>query len=181
MDLPPTTPYHNLILTGHIGVGRVTIGRLIAKQMGIAFIDLDTELQLREGMTGDEIRALFGEARVRALEDELCRELSLRRGAVLSVGGPTLLEEKNRTRLMNSGPMLILTCALNEILRRLYATQGARFHDPKIRSAALYQIRRERQIEQLAAVPTLDTTVLSVEQVAEHAIRFWKENDIVTT
>jgi hypothetical protein len=82
---------------------------------------------------------------------------------------------------MNSGPMLILTCALNEILRRLHGSQGARFHDPKVRSASLYQIRRERQIEQLTSVPTLDTTTLSVEQVAEHAIRFWREKDILTT
>lgn len=180
MGLPRAAPYHNLVLTGHIGVGRISVGRLIAKQVGVPFVDLDTELQLREGMVGDEIRALFGEARQRAVEEDLCRELSLRRGSVLSVPGPTLLEENNRTRLINSGPMLILTCALNEILRRLHGSQGARFHDPKVRSAALYQIRRERQIEQITGVPTLDTTTLSIDQVAEHAIRFWRENDILT-
>jgi shikimate kinase len=178
MALPSASPYHNLILTGHIGLARATLGRLIAKQIGVVFLDLDTELQLREGQPSEEIRQFFGEARVRMLEENLCRELSLRRGAILSINGPTLLDEANRERLMNSGPVLILTCALNEILRRLHAAQGARFHDPKIRAAALYQIRRERQIEQVTGLPTLDTTTLTIDQVAEHAIRFWREKDV---
>jgi len=173
-------PYHNLILTGQIGVGRVTIGRQIAKEVGAPFFDMDTELQLREGKPSEEIRQLFGEARVRSLEDELCRELALRRGAVLSVNGPTLLEENNRARLGNSGPILVLTCALNEILRRLHSSQGTRFHDPRVRSAALYVIRRERQIHQLPDLPTLDTTVLSVEEVAQKCVAFWREHDVAT-
>ncbi|HLY25656.1 MAG TPA: shikimate kinase [Aggregatilineales bacterium] len=180
MTLPQPAPYHNLILTGQIGVGRVTIGRLIAKQVAATFFDMDTELQLREGKSSDDIRQLYGEARVRALEDELSRELSLRRGAVVSVNGPTLLDENNRARLSNSGPILVLTCALNEILRRLHSSQGTRFHDPKVRSAALYQIRRERQIHQLPDLPTLDTTVLSVEEVADRCVAFWRERDVAT-
>jgi shikimate kinase len=180
VKISSATPYHNLILTGHIGVGRVTVGRQIAKQVGVPFVDFDTEMQLREGMLPDEIRSLFGESRLRTLEDQLSGELSLRRGSVLSVGGPTLLDENNRRRFMTSGQVLILTCALNEILRRLHASQGGRFHDPKVRSASLYQIRRERQIEQMTAIPTLDTTKLSVEEVAEHAARFWREHDVLS-
>src|SRR5512143_1295009 len=116
MALPGSKPYHNLILTGHMGVGRNTVGRLMARQLGVLFIELDTEIQLRENMPPDELRQLFGEARLHAIEGELCRELSLRRGAVLSISGPTLLDEANRQRLMDSGPVLILSCALNEIL-----------------------------------------------------------------
>ncbi len=181
MTLAAAIPYHNLILTGHMGVGRNTVGRLIAKQLGVLFIDLETEIQMREKLPGDEIRQLYGESRLHAIESELCRELSLRRGCVLSISGPTLLDEDNRERLMNSGPVLVLTCALNEILRRLYANQGARFHDPKVRSTMIYQVRRERQIAQIAGLPTLDTTSLTVDQVAEHAIAFWKENSTVVS
>jgi hypothetical protein len=81
---------------------------------------------------------------------------------------------------MNSGPILILTCSLNEVLRRMHASQGARFHDPKVRSTALYQIRREQQVLQIEGLPTLDTTTFSIEQVAEHASKFWREHDVLT-
>jgi shikimate kinase len=181
MTLQGATPYHNLILTGHMGVSRSVVGRIIARRLGVLFVDLDTEIQAREKMPADEIRQLYGEARLHAIEGELCRELGLRRGAVLSISGPTLLDTDNRDRLMNSGPVLVLACALNEILRRLYASQGARFHDPKVRSAALNQIRREWQIRQVPDLPTLDTTRLSVEEVAEQAITFWWEKEIVVS
>jgi len=173
------SPYHNLILTGYMGVGKVAVGKAIATRLGVLFVDLDTEIQLREGMPGDEIRQLFGEARLRSLENELCGELSLRRSSVLSVSGVTLLDEDNRKRLRNSGPILVLTCALNEILRRLHVSQGARFHDPKVRSAALTQIRREQQVHRIADLSTLDTTALTGDQVTEQAIAFWKAQDVL--
>ncbi len=181
MTLPGSTPYHNLILTGHMGVSRSAAGRIIARQLGVAFFDLESELQTRENLPPDEVRQLYGESRLHAVESELCREFGLRRGAVLSISGPTLLDQTNRDRLMNSGPVLVLTCALNEILRRLYASQGARFHDPKVRSGALNQIRREWQIRQIPNLPALDTTALTVEQVAEQAITFWRQNEIVVS
>ncbi len=181
MTLPGSTPYHNLILTGHMGISRSTAGRIIARQAGVSFFDLDTEIQIREKIPPDEIRQLFGESRLHAVEAELCREFGLRRGVVLSISGPTLLDQVNRDRLMNSGPVLVLTCALNEILRRLYAGQGAHFHDPKVRAAALSLIRREWLIHQIPDLPTLDTTALTVEQVAEQAIAFWRQNEIVVS
>lgn len=178
-DKPPI-PYHNLILTGHMGIGKVTVGRLIANRLGVPFIDLETEIQLREKMPADEIRQLYGESRLRTLEDELCRELSLRRSAVLSVNGQTLLDAANRERLMNSGQVLVLTCALNEILRRLYTSQGAHFHDPKARAIAINVVRRERQIHQIAGLATLDTTQLVTEEIAERAIAYWYERETIT-
>ncbi len=181
MTLPGSIPYHNLILTGHMGVSRSMAGRIIARQVSVPFFDLDTEIQNREKLPPDELRQLFGESRLHAVESDLCREFGLRRGTVLSISGPTLLDETNRDRLMNSGPVLVLTCALNEILRRLYASQGARFHDPKARAAALNLIRREWLIRQIPDLPTLDTTALTVEQVAEQAIVFWRQNEIVVS
>ena len=174
---PASNPYHNLILTGIIGVGRLNIVRLIARQVNVPFVDLDTEIQTREGIAPDEIRQLFGESRLRSIENNLCREFSLQRGAVLSVNGSSLLDEVNRQRLTASGPVLVLTCSLNEILRRLYAAQGARFHDPKVRAASLNQIRREQQVLQLKELPALDTTYLTSEQVADRAVQYWYEQE----
>jgi len=134
MTLLGATPYHNLILTGHMGVSRSAVGRLIARQLGVLFVDLDTEIQAREQMPGDEIRQLYGEARLHAIEGELCRELGLRRGAVLSISG-RLCWMRATVSADEQRPVLVLACALNEILRRLYSSQGARFHDPKVRAA----------------------------------------------
>jgi shikimate kinase len=180
MTGPSAIPYHNLILTGYMGVGKIAVGRGIAARMGVVFVDLDSELEVRQGMPADEIRQLFGESRLRILEDDLCREMSLRRSAVISVSGSTLLDTASRERLLSSGPALVLTCALDEILRRLHASQGARFHDPRARLRAVNQVRRERQIHQIPGLETLDTTRLAHEQVIERAIAFWHERAALT-
>jgi shikimate kinase len=173
-------PYHNLILTGFIGINRMQIGRMIANHIGVPFVDVQAEVEVREGATTDEIRQLFGEQRLRTLENEVCRELALRRSSVLSISGVTLLDIENRQRLLNGGMILVLKCTLNEVLRRLHASQGARFHDPKVRSAALNQIRREQQVLQLTDLPMLDTTTLSTEDTAARAIDFWYEQETIT-
>jgi len=171
-------PYQNLILSGSLGARAIPTGQIIAKRLGVLFINLDTELQAREGHNADDIRALFGEARLKKLENELCREFALRRGTVLSVNPPTLLDETNRERLGASSVLMLLTCALNETLHRLYVAQGARFQDPKARSAALSTLRRDGQLLQVADLSRLDTTRLSVEQAADRAITFWRERTV---
>lgn len=177
---PSAPPYHNLILTGYMGIGKIGVGRTIAARVGVDFVDLESELNIREGMTSEQVRQYFGEARLKALEEDLCREFSLRRSAVISVSGPSLLDATNRERLLNSGPALVLTCQLNEILRRLHASQGARFHDPRVRAAAINQVRRERQIHQIPGLKTLDTTLLSNDEIVEEAIAFWYERTTLT-
>lgn len=180
-SLNNAAPYHNLILAGSVGSRVIPAGQLVAKRMGVPFINLDTELQTREGYSADDLRGLFGEARLKRLETELCREFALRRGSVISVNCPTLLDEDNRARLISSGSVLILTCALNEALRRLHVAQGARFHDPKVRATALNALRRDGQVLHITELPRLDTTHLSVEQTADSAIVFWRERETVTS
>lgn len=172
-------PYRNLILTGTMGVGRPTVGRLIAQRIGVEFIDFSTEVELRENATLDEIRARYGNLRATQLEAELCRELALKRGSVLSMNASVLLEAANRERLLTGGIVLVLTCALGQALRRLYVASGERFHDPKERLLALGQIKREKLIHQLPDIPTLDTTYLSVEETAGRALQFWYERETV--
>jgi shikimate kinase len=167
------TPYRNLILTGTIGVGKTGAGRRIAAKLeGATFIDMEIEIQNREGYTPEQIRATFGLSRLRHIESELVQEISLRRSTVIAVSGLTLLDPSNLERLQETGPILCLTTALGEILRRVHVTQGGRFHDPEIRAAIIGRLKREGEVR-LLNLPTLDTSRLTIEEVAERATTFW--------
>ncbi len=168
-------PYRNLVLTGYMGVGKTAVGRTIAQQLDVPFHDIENEIELREGQSAENIRSLFGESRLRTLETDLIRELVLVRGAVIAVNGPTLLETTNHDRLQATGPILCLTAALNEVLRRLHVAQGARFHNPDARAVALGRLKREMKVLDLE-LPELDTTGLQVETVTDRAIQFWMEH-----
>ena len=167
------TPYRNLILTGTIGTGKTGAGREIVQRMeGSQFIDVEIELQQREGYAPEQIRETFGEARLRSLESALVEEISLRRSTVIAISGVTLLDPVNRELLAETGPILCLTASLGEILRRLHVMQGGRFHDPEVRSIAVGRIKRESAVRELG-LSTLDTTELEVDEVAQQAINFW--------
>lgn len=173
MTLFEAAPYQNLILTGPSGVGKTTIGRRVASQLETDFYDLENEILAREGQSADEIRELFGEAWLRALEAEAIHDLSLRRSAVMVVHGPAMLVEGNRARLLESGVILCLTCSLNEILRRQHAARGAWFHDPRNRAALLSRLKREQQVRALD-LPQIETTRLSLDEAVAAVVAFWR-------
>ena len=172
MTLFDSAPYQNLTLTGAMGVGKTAVGREVARRLSAEFYDLENEILNREGQSAEQIRALFGEARLKTLETETIRDLTLRRHAVIAVSGPALLREENRARLVEAGLVLCLTCALNEILRRLHAARGAWFHNPANRGVMLSRLKRELAVVSLD-LPQLDTTPLSIEETADAVIEFW--------
>lgn len=175
MTLFDAAPYQNLILTGAMGTGKTTIGRAVARQLKAELYDLENEILAREGLSAEAIRERFGEARLRTLEAETIRDLTLRRHAVIVVNGPAVLDDENRARLASSGVILCLTCTLNEILRRMYVARGAWFHDPANRAVLLSRLKRERRVETLD-LPKLDTSRLSTDEVVAAVVRFWVEH-----
>jgi len=165
-------PYQNLVLTGPMGVGKTTVGRAVGRRLKASVFDLENEILAREGQTPESIRELWGEARLKALEAEMIRNLTLRRQSVLVISGPALVDDLNRARLAESGPLLCLTCALDEILRRVYVARGAWFHSPANRGALLSRLKRELRVTMLD-LPRIDTTRQSVEQAADAVTAFW--------
>jgi shikimate kinase len=167
-----SAPYQNLTLTGPMGVGKTAIGRAVARQLRAQFFDLENEILSREKQSAEQIRELFGEARLKTLEAETIRDLTLHRYTIIAVGGPAMLNEINRVRLAEGGPILCLTCTLNEILRRLHVARGAWFHNPANRGVVLSRLKRELGVTRLD-LPRLDTSQLSVEDTTAAVIEFW--------
>ncbi len=102
---PETTnsaiPAHlqRLVLTGFMGAGKSTIGRLLANRVGWSFLDLDTHLEQRAGATIPEIFALHGEARFRRLESTALASALTHRSTVIALGGGTPESLTNRLLL----------------------------------------------------------------------------------
>lgn len=167
-----SAPYQNLFLTGPMGVGKTTIGRAVGRSLDTAFFDLENDILAREGQSADAIRETFGEARLKALEAEAIRNLTLHRHSVITISGPAMLDDLNRARLLESGIVLCLTCALDEILRRVYVARGAWFHNPANRGTLLSRLKRELRVTTLD-LPQLETTHLTVDEATEAVRDFW--------
>ena len=72
----------NIVLIGMMGCGKSTVGRLLARRLGRELVDTDALIERRQGRSIPAIFASEGEEGFRALELEVCRELSGRQGLV---------------------------------------------------------------------------------------------------
>jgi shikimate kinase len=85
--LPPHI--RRLVLTGFMGAGKTTVGRLLAERLGWEFLDLDAYLEARTSMTVPSIFAEHGEARFRQLESTALASALGRSNVILALGGGT--------------------------------------------------------------------------------------------
>jgi shikimate kinase len=78
---------HRLVLTGFMGAGKSTIGRMLASRLGWEFLDLDATIEARTGLTVPQIFATHGEAHFRQLESQALASALGCRNIVLALGG----------------------------------------------------------------------------------------------
>jgi len=78
-----------LVLTGFMGAGKTTIGRLLAGRLGWDFLDLDASIEARTGLTVPSIFAIHGEPRFRQLESQALASALGSNHIVLALGGGT--------------------------------------------------------------------------------------------
>jgi shikimate kinase len=121
-----------LVLTGFMGAGKSTVGRLMAARLGWDFLDLDAHLEQRTGMTIPEIFGLQGEARFRRLESSALASALTHRKTVIALGGGTPEGLTNRLLLEQTPgtltvfldapfPTLFDRCVLQDITRPVLA------------------------------------------------------------
>jgi shikimate kinase len=114
-------PAANLFLIGPMGAGKTSIGRRLAVQLGLEFVDLD---QVFVQHTGASIALTFeieGEEGFRRRESALLAELVLRSRIVMSTGGGAVLDPHNRELLRTHGFVVWLDADVDTQLRRLHA------------------------------------------------------------
>jgi shikimate kinase len=112
-------PSSNLFLVGPMGAGKSTIGRRLAAHFQLPFVDLDEELERRNGVSVALIFELEGEPGFRQRESRLLDELSRRQGVVLATGGGAVLAEANRKMLRERGFVVHLAASVPQQLARL--------------------------------------------------------------
>lgn len=114
------TPVEPVALVGMMGVGKSTIGRLLAQEWQCGFDDTDEAVQRLTGRTVAEVFADEGEEAFRALEREaLERLLGADDMRVLSCGGGIVTNAANRDLLTDRATVVWLTASLDVLARRV--------------------------------------------------------------
>ena len=101
-----------------MGAGKSTIGRQLARTLGLEFIDSDREIETRTGVDIPLIFELEGEDGFRRREEEMIDILTQRQGIVLATGGGAVLSSTNRRHLAARGQVIYLHTSVNQQLQR---------------------------------------------------------------
>ncbi len=134
----------SIYLIGPMGAGKSTIGRLLAKTLGISFADSDKEIERKTGVSIPMIFEYEGESGFRKREAEMIEELTGLDDIVLATGGGSVLLPENRSRLRDRGFVVYLHCPVDKQLERTHKDSNRpllKTDNPRQRLTDLFAIR----------------------------------------
>lgn len=160
-------PERSLILTGFMGSGKSTVGRIVAERIGCRFVDLDTEIVTAAGCSVNDLFARDGEDGFRKLESfQLEQVLTAGEASVVATGGGAVISAQNRTLMRGRGVVVNLKVTLEQLLSRLSGCSDRPLlagGDAAKRAATLLDEREQYYAD---ADIRIDTNGKSVEDVA---------------
>ena len=110
---------NNVFLTGFMGAGKSTVGRLLADLLECSFVDLDEMIEQRENRTIPEIFAADGEDCFRDYETEILKELPPFPGTIYATGGGLVVRDENRRQMQRLGQIVYLKTDWQTLKQRL--------------------------------------------------------------
>ena len=163
----------NFILVGLSGSGKTTVGRAVARELHMPFIDFDTDIEHRAHATVQQIFERHGEAHFRQLEQDLSRELVTCRGTIMSAGGGWVLNREAVALLRKTGRIIYLRASPGLLASRLATARVKRpllgTPDPLDTLTTMYEARRPLYEE---ADLVIDTEVFDRKQLIEQVRRY---------
>lgn len=157
----------NIILTGFMGTGKSSTGKVLASKMGWEFIDTDQRIVEKAGLSIPEIFDKFGETYFRELEKKVIKEVTSRSHLVIATGGGAIIDIENYEVMRANGIIICLTAEEDEIVKRVDDSRPLLKGN---RSERIRALMRERDTYYRRADFTVDTTGKSPYAVAEEII-----------
>ena len=169
---------NNIILIGFSYTGKSAVARAMARRLGWTAYDTDGVIVRKTGRDISDLFAREGEAQFRKLEKDVLQEGCAKSNAVIATGGGVVMDPANRRLMAESGVVICLEARPATIHRRLKESQR-RSSSKKVRPLLagddplenIRQLKAQRQPFYAAADWTVHVDALSLEEVAQEALR----------
>ena len=147
----------NLVFVGLMGAGKSSIGRLVAQELKLSFIDTDHEIERVSSMTIPELFAAYGEQEFRALETRVIERLLKGEPRVISTGGGAFINANTRAEIKQCGLSVWLKAELDVLWERVSKRDGR----PLLKTANPKQTLQNLMNERYPIYAEADLTVIS--------------------
>jgi shikimate kinase len=162
----------NIFLVGPMGSGKSAVGRRLAGQFGLEFVDSDAQIESRTGVDIPYIFEREGEAGFRAREREVLEALTQREGVLVATGGGAILDPDNRRWLRSRGCVVYLRTSVGQQLARTrHGDQRPLLRNPDPRGTLERLMEQRAPLYDEVADLTVDTDGRRVAAVVEEIAR----------
>ncbi|MER7899568.1 shikimate kinase [Streptomyces sp. NPDC096046] len=146
-----------VVLVGPMGVGKSTVGRLLAERLGVSYRDTDDDIVAEQGRTVAEIFVDDGESAFRAIEKAAVRRAVAEHDGVLALGGGAILDADTRA-LLAGQRVAYLSMDVEEAVKRtgLNTARPLLAVNPRKQWRELMEARRHLYEEVATAVVATD-------------------------
>ncbi len=166
----------NIVLCGFMATGKSCVGKRLAAMLAYEFLDMDAAIEAEEGMSIPQIFASRGEPAFRALESRMVKRIAGQTRCVIATGGGTIVNPRNLESLKRCGLVVTLTADIPTILLRVGAGDDRPMLRAEDRVERIQALLEQRAGAYAQADITLDTSSLSIDEVACHIVDQLRES-----
>lgn len=167
----------NVILIGHRGSGKTSVGAELSNRLACPLYDTDVIIEKDAGCTIPQLVETGGWSLFRQKEREVIRKMTALKNSVIATGGGAVIDRDNADLLQRLGIIVWLKADVETILRRLKKDQSAAVCRPPLNGGDLFSetalvLAKRNPIYQGLASHAVDTSTRSIEQVLEEIDKY---------
>ena len=164
----------NLILLGMMGVGKTTIGKIVAKKQGLEFVDTDLNIEKKCSMKISEIFKKKGEKFFRIEEEKEVLKSLTKNNCVIALGGGAFVNESIRNSILKNAISMWLDNDLITLSKRIKWNKKRPLLDKKNNQKKINKLYSERKNIYKLANHRIVCNNLSTEAIAKKIIIFYE-------
>lgn len=166
----------NVVLIGFMGTGKSRVGHMVARQLGLRFVDTDDEIVQRLQMSISDIFARLGEPKFREIERQVVADVAAKDGQVIATGGGVPLNEENLLNLRRNGVLVCLTASPEVIMRRTMRSDDRPLLRGSDKMEQIKALLESRELYYAAADHQVDTSSRPASAVAREIVEIYQKN-----
>ena len=170
----------NIVLIGHRGSGKSTVGSKLAARLKLKFVDIDDLIEERQGVPISDIVKFHGWGHFRKLERSTIEEISKEDRLIIAPGGGAVLDTDNINALRKNGFIIWLKADKQTLLKRLNQDLGTSSRRPTLTGKGVSEELKEvlslrESIYDRVSEIQIDTSMIDVETVVENILSVLKD------
>ncbi|MAG21521.1 MAG: shikimate kinase [Candidatus Marinimicrobia bacterium] len=165
----------NIYLIGMTGVGKSTVGKILANRLRWAFVDINETMEAIYGRSLREIIESFGEESLRNMESTTLQELSQGEHQVFACNSDSVLDESKMGTMQTTGITIWLDAPANELVQRIERMEDPIVPEEGEPSKVIETMLKEREAFYQQADARIATDEFTPESAAEQILQLLRK------